>query len=350
MPFEQLTLHRDYSRQQIHDLFEPETLFTAQTGSWGLHGIVRLARRPGDFVLIVTFGRSQGEHTFDEGISNEGILRWQSQPQQKLADRTIRELIAHDEDRNSIYLFLRTAPRIGGVPPDYTYLGLLKFDEHDTEREQPVHFAWQLLSWPIPAEVQSRMGLVLEGETPDIRTLDVSLDDRSDEQSSGSLIEEAPPRQQVARGESTRSFKASKRGRRPEHEDRALGLAGELLVLTRERHELAKAGHPELAEKVMHTAAVEGDGAGFDIASFFCDGRRKYIEVKTTTGSKESDFFISANEVAFANARADNYEICRAFDYDHSSNSGRFYLVQGTDFHVLDLTPTHFRVGRLSST
>jgi hypothetical protein len=47
-----------------------------------LQGVVRLARRLGDFVLIVTFGRGQGEHTFDEGISTEGILRWQSQPRQ----------------------------------------------------------------------------------------------------------------------------------------------------------------------------------------------------------------------------------------------------------------------------
>ena len=164
MPTEELVLHRNYSRQQIHDLFEPETPFTPQAGSWGLHGIVRLARRSGDFVLIVTFGQSQGEHTFDEGISTEGILRWQSQPRQSLSDRTIRELISHNEDRNSIYLFLRTASRLRGIPPGYTYLGLLKYVGHDTERERPVHFAWQLLQWPITTEILVRMGLTLEQE------------------------------------------------------------------------------------------------------------------------------------------------------------------------------------------
>jgi hypothetical protein len=60
MPIEELALYRAYSRKQIHDLFEPETPFTPQAGSWGLHGIVRLARRPGDFVLMVTFGRAKG--------------------------------------------------------------------------------------------------------------------------------------------------------------------------------------------------------------------------------------------------------------------------------------------------
>ena len=47
MPSTELSLYQDYSRQQIHDLSELETPFTPQTGSSGLHGIVRLARRPG---------------------------------------------------------------------------------------------------------------------------------------------------------------------------------------------------------------------------------------------------------------------------------------------------------------
>jgi hypothetical protein len=36
MPTEELMLYRDYSRQQIHDLFEPETPFTPQSRSWGV--------------------------------------------------------------------------------------------------------------------------------------------------------------------------------------------------------------------------------------------------------------------------------------------------------------------------
>src|SRR5215831_7488326 len=113
----------------------------------------------------------------------------------------------------------------------------------------------------------------------------------------GQLVEEPPPKQEAALGESTRSFRASKQGRRPEHETRALGLAGELLVLAHEQRKLAAAGRPDLAKLFVHTAVIEGDGAGFDIASFFPDGRRKYIEVKTTTGAKEVDFFISAKRL-----------------------------------------------------
>jgi hypothetical protein len=69
-----------------------------------------------------------------------------------------------------------------------------------------------------------------------------------------------------------------------------LGDAGELLVLEREKRRLVAAGRTDLAAAVLHTATVEGDGAGFDIRSFFLDGRPRFIEVKTTTGPKDTDY------------------------------------------------------------
>jgi hypothetical protein len=107
----ELQLYQDYDRREVHDIFEPEMPFTPQTGTWGLLGIVPVKDRPGDFVLFVTFGQQQGEHDFDEGVSADGVLRWQSQPKQSLQDKQIRQFIEHDEAKNQIYLFLRTAER-----------------------------------------------------------------------------------------------------------------------------------------------------------------------------------------------------------------------------------------------
>ena len=115
-----------------------------------MQGIVKLTGRPGDYVFFVTFGRQQSDHEFDEGVTTDGVLRWQSQPKQRLVDADIQELIAHDENQNSIYLFLRTtAKRLGNVVP-YTYLGRLKYLIHDRDREQPVYFTWQILDWAVP--------------------------------------------------------------------------------------------------------------------------------------------------------------------------------------------------------
>ena len=123
-------------------MFSPETKFTPSAGTWGLHGIIPIPNRENDFVFIVTYGQSVGMHTFDEGITTDGVLSWQSQPSNKLSDLRISKLINHDEINDNIYLFLREEEGL-----DYEYLGKLKYLSHDKEREMPVYFQWQLLDW-----------------------------------------------------------------------------------------------------------------------------------------------------------------------------------------------------------
>src|SRR6266545_5845257 len=102
-----LVLWQTYTREEVHDVFSPHSTFTAQAGSWGLHGIVRLAERLNSFVFFVTFGQVQGEHVFDESITKDGVLTWQSQPHQRLNTPAVRTLIEHDDQSGSIHLFLR---------------------------------------------------------------------------------------------------------------------------------------------------------------------------------------------------------------------------------------------------
>ena len=55
--------------------------------------------------------------------------------------------------------------------------------------------------------------------------------------------------------------------------NRALGRAGEERVLAHERAALKSAGRDDLARKVRWVSEEDGDGAGYDIASFAPDGR-----------------------------------------------------------------------------
>ena len=336
-----LQLYGDYTREEVKNVFAPEDLFSPGAGRWGGVGIVQLPGRPGDFAFLVTLGKIQGDHAFDEGIDRAGVLRWQSQPNQGFAAARIQRLLRHDAAKNVIHLFLRSSARGEGSTRPYTYLGRLAAAGYDRERERPVHFKWQLLDWPIPANELSRIGLTLEGDPgqdvrDDVEDADVRL-----------LIEEAPP---TARdfAESTRMFQAKQRRRPPEQVTRALGLAGELAVFRHERQTLAAAGRADLADLVVHTSVMEGDGAGFDIQSWTCDGRRKFVEVKTTTGPKETDFFISANEVAFAQEHLSDYELIRIFDFDRTTGHASFYRVSGAVTNSMNLTPTTFRA-RISS-
>src|SRR5690349_18528794 len=105
-----LSLWDQYSRADVHAIFAPGTTFSPGAGTWGLHGIIEIPERPGEFVFFVTAGSHQAGHDFDESITGEGVLTWQSQPGMKLSDSVIRQLIAHNPLLNRIYLFIRSTP------------------------------------------------------------------------------------------------------------------------------------------------------------------------------------------------------------------------------------------------
>lgn len=139
---QELIVGNRYSRQMVHDLFEPETNFQVGCGAWGLRGIVRL-KNSKDYVFFVTYGSEQAGHEFREGISENGILTWQSQPNQDFESTDISNFINHDEKKNSIYLFKRN----NKYEQHYTYEGKLKYISHDPNKTKPVWFEWQIIDW-----------------------------------------------------------------------------------------------------------------------------------------------------------------------------------------------------------
>ena len=322
-----------YNRRDVHGIFSPDTFFTPQAGTWGLHGIVPIPHREGDWVFFVTLGQTQGDHAFDESITTDGVLSWQSQPRQGLENETIKTLIAHDERVNNIHLFLRSK---SGT--DYGYFGNLGYLTHDTQRERPVHFQWQLMDWPMPDGFTTQVGVELLGDLEFIETTP------SNKVVQGLEFVAKPPPRTSRRGTSTSEFQSRKS---PNHlaqhaNNTALGLLGEELVLSREKILLTKENRSDLAEKVVHVSIVEGDGAGYDIRSFSPDGTPKFIEVKSTKGTSSSPFFISPNEVEFSKKNSDNYYLYRVFELDTSNKSAKVYVIHGDLSKQLDLRPTQF--------
>ena len=122
-----------------------------------------------------------------------------------------------------------------------------------------------------------------------------------------------------------------------------LGLAGEILVLKEERRRLTAAGHPDLAEAVVHVSVIEGDGAGYDIKSFDDDGHVRHLEVKTTRGSSTSGSYVSPNEVAFSEAHPNTFVLVRVFGYDDKTKSGSCYRCIGSLAGSFALTPSQYR-------
>jgi hypothetical protein len=94
-----------------------------------------------------------------------------------------------------------------------------------------------------------------------------------------------------------------------EAHNRTLGLAGELFVLNFERARLIHLGNERLAERIEHTSRERGDGEGYDIRSFEESGADRLIEVKTTKYGRATPFFVSRNEVAVSQSRAQAYHL-----------------------------------------
>ena len=122
--------------------------------------------------------------------------------------------------------------------------------------------------------------------------------------------------------------------------NRALGRAGEERALKHERAQLRSAGRDDLARKVIWVSEEEGDGAGYDIASFETDGRPRLIEVKTTNGWERTPFHITRNELAVAEERRSEWCLFRLWNFSREPKA--FELRPPLDAHV-SLTATAFQ-------
>ncbi len=121
--------------------------------------------------------------------------------------------------------------------------------------------------------------------------------------------------------------------------NRILGRAGEERVLRHERAVLKGHGRNDLASKVRWVSEEEGDGAGFDIASFTPEGEERLIEVKTTNGWERTPFHITRNELAVAEKRRENWYLFRVYHFSREPRA--FELQPPLDRHVR-LIPTTY--------
>jgi hypothetical protein len=122
--------------------------------------------------------------------------------------------------------------------------------------------------------------------------------------------------------------------------NRALGKAGEERVLKYERDTLTEAGREDLAQQIRWVSEEDGDGAGYDIASFDADGRQRLIEVKTTNGWERTPFHISRNELSVADERREEWCLFRLWNFARTPKA--FELRPPLDAHV-SLTATSFQ-------
>jgi len=115
-----------------------------------------------------------------------------------------------------------------------------------------------------------------------------------------------------------------------------LGDAGEEWVLDFERDALSTAGRPDLAALVRWTAREDGDGAGYDIASFRPDGSPRLIEVKTTNYGIRTPFYITRWEVEVSDRNPTDWSLYRVHGF---ARDPRLYILDGSISKTATLEP-----------
>jgi hypothetical protein len=154
------------------------------------------------------------------------------------------------------------------------------------------------------------------------------------------LSNEAPPQELEQMQFIARKFDVAGRDER----NRSLGRAGEERVLAHERAMLTSAGRDDLARKIRWISEEDGDGAGFDIASFEPDGRSRRIEVKTTNGWERTPFHISRNELSAAEEWRSEWCLFRLWYFSRDAKA--FELRPPLEAHV-SLTAMSFQASFL---
>lgn len=123
------------------------------------------------------------------------------------------------------------------------------------------------------------------------------------------------------------------------------GTKGEEIALAIEQEYFESIGRKDLADRVRHVSVEDGDGLGYDILSFFDNGKEKYIEVKSTTVSIGSPFNISKNELEFLREHMDNSFVCRVLvPRDHVDGIPGYEMVPSYVVLDHDISPTAFIV------
>jgi hypothetical protein len=128
---------------------------------------------------------------------------------------------------------------------------------------------------------------------------------------------------------------------RREAANRTLGRQGEEFVLNWEIERLRQNGRDDLARKVEWVSESQGDGLGYDIASFDMQTEKPIsIEVKTTRGGQYNPFFVTRNEAEVSEELRESYRLYRLYRF---AIEPRLFIIPGPLDTSLILEPYTYR-------
>lgn len=114
-------------------------------------------------------------------------------------------------------------------------------------------------------------------------------------------------------------------------DNQEIGNMGEEFVYQYERDKVADFSKDDI-ERVQHLSKLQGDGLGYDISSIDKDGNILRIEVKTTSSSEDSVFYMSSNEKKFFEEyENDGAVIYRVYNFDRNTRRGNIKVITASE-------------------
>lgn len=107
-----------------------------------------------------------------------------------------------------------------------------------------------------------------------------------------------------------------------------IGIKGEYLALSFERQRIFEEEGESSLSYLEHSSKEVGDGLGYDITSIH-NGKKVFIEVKTTTGSFWSNLIFTKNEFNVLKRLGTQYWIYRIYNFDEDNNVGKIVSFRG---------------------
>lgn len=114
-------------------------------------------------------------------------------------------------------------------------------------------------------------------------------------------------------------------------DNQEIGNMGEEFIYQYERDKVASFSKGDI-ERVQHLSKLQGDGLGYDISSIDKDGNILRIEVKTTSGSADSIFYMSRNEKKFFEEYEDDGAVIyRVYNFDRNTRRGNIKIITASE-------------------
>ncbi|GEK28600.1 MrcB family domain-containing protein [Furfurilactobacillus siliginis] len=184
----------------------------------------------------------------------------------------------------------------------------------------------------------------------DTNSLKQQIDDESSIYSTDELGTQydIPTGLSLPKNESSSTHYTHKNYEKNHRKNAKLGLFAEKLVLKKERSLLNSI--PELkhlSNKIEHTSVKIGDGTGYDIKSYRLINNRPseyFIEVKATSDTINTPFYMSKNEINVAANTKNKYAIFRVFkDFQ---GKWAYYVIDGpfVGSSKIAYIPTQYKV------